>query len=108
VQHVDRGRCSRRPHRSRRHHVRVSQRSCPRPAGFRLGRGDGLLVDAAHRRGRPLRRRDHHRRRCTDPLRHLGYQPGTRRVAGRFRAGPGRGRRPERARNSSARSSTWV
>ena len=55
------------------------------PDGRRLGRRRRRVEPAAHRRRRRIRHRGLHRRRDTEPVRHLGNQPGSGRSAGRLR-----------------------
>ena len=55
VQHVDRGRGPGRPHRPRRHDLRLPRGSPPRRHGQGLGAGPRRLADAQHRRRRGLR-----------------------------------------------------
>ena len=55
VQHVDRGRRQGRPHRSRRHDLRLPRGARARPQGRRLGAGARRLAHARHRRRRDVR-----------------------------------------------------
>ncbi len=90
VQHVDRRRRARRPGGAGRHHVRISLRPPACAQGRGVGCRAGALEAAAHRRGRGLRPRRHHRRRCARAHDHLRHQSrhgrADQRAAARSRA----------------------
>ena len=75
VQHVDRGGRARRPRRARRHDVRLSRRSHPRPQGRCMGGGSRRLAVAPLRRRRGVGQAGHDRRLGPDAVRHVGHEP---------------------------------
>ena len=108
LQHEHRGRRAGRPHRPRRHDLRVRQRPAHAPHGPAWDTARRALAAAADRRRGDVRQVDHDRRERPRADGHLRHQPGHGHPDHGRVPSPDDEADPAARAPSSARSSTWT